>query len=382
MPRSTAASLLALLRSTSSAEVVWLIEIPTGLASPSVLRYTTGAVSVTWNSVLWTPLPAAPPSQQFDAPGSTSGKVLAVGDADGTINGHVEAGALFEGQTVVLHLVDMSQTGGAGANSIPDEYVIESVTRGEGYVNFTLRDLFGSLDKKIPALKTTRALFPGLAPGPLVLLLLCLLPLFVAALGRPHALGAHAIATTAARIRPDHRSNVTIRAECGGDGRLQGRSPRAAASGFSGDAALPANARAVTLGDQVVAREGVSALAVRLPRVDRRGVERPSLDVLRERHDAEVIGPNARRVIACVVQSHAIRNRSVHLLVREAVCHDGLPAIGRADPEVAVAPRVALTTPQPAARPLPNEACEASRGVNRRPSDVRHAFHFTTGPLT
>lgn len=168
-PRSVDSALLALARSASSAEIIWLIEIPTGLTSPATLRYTTSAYAVTWNSVVWSPLPVSPPSQQFDGPGTTSGRSLTLGDVDGTICGYVEAGALFEGQTVVVHQTDLSATGGAGANSLTsDEYVIETVTRGEGYVTLALRDQFGTFDVKVPRRLTSRAMFPGLAPGPLV----------------------------------------------------------------------------------------------------------------------------------------------------------------------------------------------------------------------
>lgn len=166
--RGTSATVLTPFRSVSGAETIWLIEIPTGLTSPATLRYTTAAYDVTWNSVVWSRLPIAPPSQKFEGPGDAGGVSLTLGDVDGVICGYVEAGATFEGQLVVVYFTDLSATGGSGAESVADEYLIERVDRGEGYVTLTLRNQFGTFDTKVPLLTTTRTVFPGLSPGPML----------------------------------------------------------------------------------------------------------------------------------------------------------------------------------------------------------------------
>lgn len=169
MSRTVAAYLLAAARSTSGAEPMWLFEIPTGLVAPTVLRYTTNDDPVVWNGVVWSPLPAEPPSMQFDGPGTGRGRTLTIGDGDGVIGGYVEAGAVLEGQTVVMHLTDITATGGVGADALlSEEYIVESVARGEGYVTLSLAGELGSFDRKVPGVLMTRALFPGLAPGPLL----------------------------------------------------------------------------------------------------------------------------------------------------------------------------------------------------------------------
>lgn len=167
MTRSTPSTVTTPFRTGSGAEPIWLFEIPTGLASPATLRYTTAKYAVTFGSQTFEPIPAVPPSQSFQGPGEAGGVALTVGDVDGTISGYVEAGATFEGQTVVLYLTDLAATGGAGTDAIPDEYVIESLERGQGYVTFAMRNAFGTFDTKVPRLVATRATFPGLSAGPL-----------------------------------------------------------------------------------------------------------------------------------------------------------------------------------------------------------------------
>ncbi len=167
-PRSISSTVLNPFRTASSAIPVWLIEIPTGLTSPTTLRYCSAEFDITWNSLVWSKYPMVPPTQRFEGPGEAGGLSITIGDADHYLNDLVENGASFEGQTVVVYLTDIAATGGSGSASIPDEYIIESVIRGEGYITFNLRNQFGSFDKKVPGRLMLRSTFRGLAPGPLV----------------------------------------------------------------------------------------------------------------------------------------------------------------------------------------------------------------------
>ncbi len=165
--RSLDATVATPFRSTSDAEPLWLVDIPTGLTSPTTLRYTTSPESVTFGSQTYSPLPQAPPTQSFGGPGEPGEVSLTLGDADVYLCGLIEAGAVFEGRTAVMHLTDRTATGGSGSYSVADEYVIEKVDRGEGFVTLHMRNSFGTFDKKCPPL-ATRAIFPGLGFSPLV----------------------------------------------------------------------------------------------------------------------------------------------------------------------------------------------------------------------
>lgn len=170
MSRTVVAGLLTSFRTASSAEPIRLVSIPTGLTSPSTLRYATTNFAVTWGSQTWSAWPIAPTSRRFDGPGEGGGVTLVLADADGTLAGYVASGATFEGQTITEHLTDLSRTteaGGDGTGSIPDEYEIQSVSYGDGFFSITAARPTDPFDRKIPRRVMNRTRWPGLAPGPI-----------------------------------------------------------------------------------------------------------------------------------------------------------------------------------------------------------------------
>lgn len=166
MTRGTPGAVTTPFRSTSSAVPVWLVDIPTGLTSPATLRYTSWAHALTFGAQTYSPWPMDVPQQQMQGPGESGTFTLRLGDADGVLGGYIDAGATFEGRKVVLYLTDESCTGGAGTDAVKDTYVVESYSRGEGFVALNLRPLFGVFQTRLPVEVTTRKEFAGLPQAP------------------------------------------------------------------------------------------------------------------------------------------------------------------------------------------------------------------------
>ncbi len=161
-PRGTNAAVLTPFRSTGDARPLWLVEIATGIASPTHLRVTNHARSLTFGGNTYTARPFKPGEQSVSVESNADGTTIEVADLDSAIAGYIASGATFQNAAVELYFTDVAATGGATSYGYLGSYLVESYTQNDGRVTFHCRPLLAVFGIEIPIRLMTRQDYPGL----------------------------------------------------------------------------------------------------------------------------------------------------------------------------------------------------------------------------
>ncbi len=164
--RTIASGLLAALRAESP-ELVLLVDLWTGLTSPSVVRFTPRETAVTWDGNTYEHRPVQIENEiEQSNEGETGGVALVVGNADRYFEDLRDDGADFQRVKCVVRVTTADRLSASPAEAVSDTFYVESIAYREGSVRLELLSRFSLFRSQGPRGTMTRAEFPGLPRNP------------------------------------------------------------------------------------------------------------------------------------------------------------------------------------------------------------------------
>jgi len=161
MTRGIDATFLAAAQA-ATLEPIWLVEIPTGLVSPTHLRYTSAEQDVTFpdGGDVYESRPIRFGSVRIETTQANPND-LVVGDADHAIKVHLENGAEFRNQVAKLIRIERSLTSSSDYQQTDSFRILKAEPRPDRVV-FSLAQLGSILDRTGPRGRVTIQDFPGI----------------------------------------------------------------------------------------------------------------------------------------------------------------------------------------------------------------------------